>query len=154
MEVDIQHFHEQLDGIPDADRASLVYQTENFTARYLDEKGGYMEIDKANVRLYVPPGAIKQLRMIYIRLEPGINGNVQGKVSPVVEVGPPGTTFMKRVTLSYPHCAVNESEWRFTTLICESNANSWKDIAKDDGVECSVKNGRVIIKFATIGEQT
>ena len=120
-----------------------------------------MEIEKANVRMYIPPGAVKEpQQLIYINLDP-VSHDVKGKLSPVVEVGPPGTTFNKKITLSYPHCAANESDWKFSTLICEANAlnaSNWKDVQKDEGVESFVRNGRSIIKtlhftkFVTTGE--
>ena len=143
-----------------SERLQQVYQTSSFVARYFDDKGGYLEVEKANVRMYIPPGAIKgQDQLIYINLHPV--HNVKGKISPVVEVGPPGTTFEKNITLSYPHCAANESEWKFSTLICQqsaSNSKGWQDVNHEVGVTSYVKNGRTIIKtphftlFTTTGE--
>ncbi|XP_072050445.1 uncharacterized protein [Amphiura filiformis] len=159
IETSLEDFHDQLKEMSDIECLTKVYQKQNFTARYFDDKGGYMEIEKANVRLYIPPGAVKEpQQLIYIYLDP-VSHDVKGKLSPVVEVGPPGTSFNKKVILSYPHCAANESEWKFSTLICEGNAaniTNWKSV--DEGVESLFKNGRVIIKtphftkFTSIGE--
>ena len=146
VEKYLNDFHERLKGIVESDYVRQVYQNETFTARYFDDKGGYMEM--AKVRMYIPPGAVNIPRqLVYMNLISD-DPHVASNISSVVDVGPSGTKFNKMITLSYPHCAVNESKWNFTTLMFDYC--NWKNVDSNKRVDTFVRNGRVIIKSLTI----
>lgn len=153
-EQHLDDFHKRLKKVEEVDWVKHIYQTNTFAAKYFDEHGGYLEIEKANVRMFIPPGAVKlttnqEKQLIYISLDP-VNHGVKGKVSPVVECGPAGTEFQDKITISYPHCIQDISQWNFSTLTCDDHEtptiNDWKDVDKVDDVESKVQNGRTIIK--------
>ncbi|KAJ8019381.1 Netrin receptor UNC5B-a [Holothuria leucospilota] len=78
--------------------------------KYIDENGGEITLREANVHLLIPVGAVSKGSIVSLTMMTSKQGNVPSEgrapqLSPVIKVGPEGSTLMKDVILQIPHCA-------------------------------------------------
>ncbi|XP_070535235.1 netrin receptor UNC5B-like [Ptychodera flava] len=114
------------------------YFAENFVGSVFDSKGGYLMLPSQEVVLYVPPGAIEEGKRqpVYCHGNEYIYGGINaGKIalSPIVHCGPDGAEFKRDVVLTFPHCAVNPNNWKFTALT-RAKEGSWNKIPEDSTI--------------------
>ncbi|KAJ8023733.1 Netrin receptor UNC5B-b [Holothuria leucospilota] len=78
--------------------------------QYIDENGGEITLREANVHLLIPVGAVSKGSIVSLTMVTSKQGNVPSErrtpqLSPVIKVGPEGSTLNKDVILRIPHCA-------------------------------------------------
>ncbi|XP_033111127.1 uncharacterized protein LOC117112168 [Anneissia japonica] len=120
------------------------YSTENFAYGVFDSRGGNLSVGNGDINLFIPQGAISSLKQeIYIYIDPkarflkenqgeikGLKRQVETRVAPIVTCGPPGTSFLSHVVLTFPHNAVEEEKWQFTAVRSEGDrqTDDWQNI--------------------------
>ncbi|XP_033111153.1 uncharacterized protein LOC117112182 [Anneissia japonica] len=125
------------------------YSTENFAYGVFDSRGGNLSVENGDINLFIPQGAISSPKQeIYIYIDPkarflkgnqGMESQVKTRVAPIVTCGPPGTSFLSHVVLTFPHNAVEEEKWQFTAMRSEGDRHSgeWQnidDVEDDDSI--------------------
>ena len=126
-----------------------------------------MSLDKYDVHLYIPRGAIPegQLKQVYIYVDPDVppvdlGDGEEDVLSPVIQCGPPGLTFLDSVVLSFPHHANDTSEWELSAQMCTDDdaSQTWKVLDSSTGGKLvSSKGDKAIVlvnhfsKFVLIG---
>ncbi|XP_072039072.1 uncharacterized protein [Amphiura filiformis] len=126
----------------------------NFVGALLTDIGGNLIIRGIGVHLYVPPGALQKQQFVYIRmLPPSLSSGPQLQeeetcLSPIIECGPPGLKFKKKVYLSIPHCA-SSGVWKFTVHEDnqQSQQESWTTI---EPTETNIKNANRAFTFEIV----
>ncbi|KAJ8023860.1 Netrin receptor UNC5B-b [Holothuria leucospilota] len=78
--------------------------------QFIDENGGEITLREANVHLLIPVGAVSTGSIVSLTMMTSKQGNVPSEgrtpqLSPVIKVGPEGSTLNKDVVLRIPHCA-------------------------------------------------
>ncbi|KAJ8023847.1 Netrin receptor UNC5B-b [Holothuria leucospilota] len=100
----LQCLEEQSDVSPTKDYIFLHKE------QYIDENGGEITLREANVHLLIPVGAVTTGSVVSLTMMTSKQGNVPSEgrtpqLSPVIKVGPEGSTLNKDVILRIPHCA-------------------------------------------------
>ncbi|KAJ8023841.1 Serine/threonine-protein kinase MRCK alpha [Holothuria leucospilota] len=90
--------------------------------QYIDENGGEITLREANVHLLIPVGAVSTGSIVSLTMMTSIQGNVPSdgrtpQLSPVIKVGPEGSTLNKDVILRIPHCASETEGITFTDIL-------------------------------------
>ncbi|XP_072026038.1 uncharacterized protein [Amphiura filiformis] len=167
LEDHLKYFRRRLAEFKPEEQTNFIYNSSNFAAGYFDDRGGFLEMEALNVSLFVPPGAIQAGERtevyIYIKTDgstPSPKDSSTVLVAPVVQCGPPGLQFHESVVLTFPHCAEDETNWKFQPLTCQSDdqhkaKGEWKGMTTDDAI-FMVDNGRTVLlvnhfTFYTLG---
>ncbi|KAJ8023737.1 UNC5C-like protein [Holothuria leucospilota] len=100
--------------------------------QYIDENGGEIILREANVHMLIPVGAVSTGSIVSLTMMTSTQGNVPSErrtpqLSPVIKVGPEGSTLMKPATLRIPHCA-SETEGITSTDILQGFSSDGDEI--------------------------
>ncbi|XP_038064813.1 uncharacterized protein LOC119735180 [Patiria miniata] len=133
-----------------------TFQLPYIAIGYFDHDGGSLSLDKYNVHLYIPRGALPKdsLQQVYIYVNPnappvdGIDPS-DCVLSPMIQCGPTGLEFLDSVVLSFPHFAKEGSGWELRAQLCndeEGSLKTWKTLAAGvDGEVVSTKDKTVVL---------
>ena len=126
---------------------------EDYVGALLNDIGGNLEIESKGVYVHVPPGALQKQQLVYAHiLPPSVSSGPRLQeeatcVTPIVECGPPGLTFRKKVHVTIPHCA-SSSEWQATVHRDDHcRGRQWKTMENDDA---NIINANGAFTFETI----
>ena len=133
------------------EKTDILLQLPYMAVGFFNEKGGILALEKYDVHLYIPHGAIPEgpPQLVYIYVNPDevvadtVNSDEE-QLSPEVQCGPPGLTFEDSVVLSFPHHA-ESSDWEFTAKTSPASSESWQALdSSTDGQLVSAQGDKAI----------
>ncbi|XP_033625504.1 uncharacterized protein LOC117288773 isoform X1 [Asterias rubens] len=127
----------------------------------IDHRGGTISLNKCDVSLTIPAGALAEGREEEIVLSvdwndrhiPPLNGTDMN-VAPIVNCYPTGLTFLKPVTIKIPHCAILPDPGKVkATVHCsetdEEKEPDWERLSQDGTSEVQVECGSRYFRLHT-----
>ncbi len=150
----LNELNKQTVGISGIEKTDILLQLPYMAVGFFNNKGGALALEKYDVHLYIPPGAIAEgpAKQVYIYVDPDgpVADTVNGKeeqLSPEIHCGPPGLEFEHSVVLSFPHHA-DSSDWKFTAKMSSASSAAWQAlISSTDGQLVSAKGNKAIFRI-------
>ncbi|XP_035673173.1 toll-like receptor 2 [Branchiostoma floridae] len=147
-----EHVEEELQVVQQP-RLNVV--TSSLATGIFDSKGGHLTIGGTGVRLFIPPGAIKDSTEHQITIsistdecdKPTLTER-QARISPVIKCSPHGITFEKSVALSFPHSGEVSKGKTIHPLITNTGRGQqavYEDIKKDRGAHAIVRKADCVV---------
>ncbi|XP_078579884.1 uncharacterized protein LOC144864039 [Branchiostoma floridae x Branchiostoma japonicum] len=129
--------------------------TSSLATGIFDSKGGHLTIGGTGVRLFIPPGAIKDTTEQQITIsistdecdKPTLTER-QARISPVIKCSPHGITFEKSVALSFPHSGEDSKGKIIHPLITNTGRGQqavYEDMKKDRGAHAIVRKADCVV---------
>ncbi|XP_022086032.1 uncharacterized protein LOC110976774 isoform X2 [Acanthaster planci] len=142
-------------GLSDSEQLENVFQLSYMAIGYFDQRGGSLALVKYKVHLYIPRGAIPagSPQKVYIYVDPSappIEGLHQSNIalSPMIQCGPTGLTFLDTVVLSFPHHAKAGLGSNLWALIChddEAPSKEWQFLRLEDGILVMIRDRKAVL---------
>ncbi|XP_038053170.1 uncharacterized protein LOC119725709 [Patiria miniata] len=150
-------FHRRFAHLRGMERLGSTCRLVDFVAGYFDFYGGTLGLPEYDVLLYVPQGAIPsgKVQEVYLYVNPMVQ-SVSGLrsraiLSPLVECGPSGLTFLKSVVLHLPHFATNGGAgWDITAGVSyseseETHSGDWNNLSPDENNNLIINQQQIIL---------
>ncbi|XP_033641265.1 uncharacterized protein LOC117301407 isoform X2 [Asterias rubens] len=151
LEDVLNKFNKQTLDISANEKTDILLQLPYMAVGFFNEKGGILALEKYDVHLYIPHGAIAEgpPQLVYIYVNPDevvadTANSEEEQLSPAVQCGPPGLRFKHSVVLSFPHHA-ESSDWEFTAKMSSASSESWQALdSSTDGQLVSAQGDKAI----------
>ncbi|XP_078671090.1 uncharacterized protein LOC144911149 [Branchiostoma floridae x Branchiostoma belcheri] len=143
----------ELQAVQQQPRLNVV--TSSLATGIFDSEGGHLVIEGTGVRLFIPPGAIKDGAEQQVTISISSDecdkptlAEGQARISPVIRCSPHGITFQKSVALSFPHTGETSKGKAIHPVITNTDRGQeagYEDMRKDHGARAIVRKSDCVV---------